>query len=336
MGNTLPLILATGRLSLFAADVNGQPILTQPIWMGARAEGLRLDADIEEVPATPSGAIHDEFAQLSEQHEIAIERIWVLPLGAEAGPGAARFVDYDFKRGRYVMQVFGLDERTGLWHERTYYNVQAKRYGLRSNGVMQFGSDQIFRAGYFTVNHGSSGSSGTLTPAAPSGFEQPLLFTHDDPLPQDEYFIGFYQFPTAVRIGFTKAIALASQASPTVLTLEIAGVLTPYTLTLPPGFAGEEVSDENTFNLDVQAHASIRWKITSAPGSGLAEYAGITMRVAAPIAESGSSADTSYVMIADAPPGPAPDDPTKIWTIHYRDGSDSQTWDPYALPPAWF
>src|SRR4051812_8588826 len=107
MPTTVPLLLVEGTLSLFAADLNGQPILTRPIWMGARVEGINLTAEITETEATPSGAAHDDFQQLSEAHDISIDRIWVLPFGPEAGAGAVRMVDYDLSRGRYVMQVYG-------------------------------------------------------------------------------------------------------------------------------------------------------------------------------------------------------------------------------------
>jgi len=278
MPKSIPLRLVEATITMFVQDINGQPILTQPVWIGARAEGLELAAEITETEATPSGSVYDQHAQLSEQHQITIDRIWVLPFGPEAGAGAVRLTDYSLTRGQFVMQIHGLDERTGIWHDRVYYGVQAKRYDLRSVAVdRQFGSNQIFRALYYIPGSGTSNSSGTLTPVASSAFEQPLLFTHDDPVLEDNYFIGYYQFSVPVTIGLTKAIASASQVTPTVLTLEIAGVLTSTTLTLPAGSVGEEVSDEQTFAVSVQAHASIRWKVTSAPGN--AEYASVTMRI---------------------------------------------------------
>lgn len=282
MPTTIPLILAEATITLFATDINGNPILTRPIWVGARAENLQLVGDLQEVEASPTGAAFDEYAQLSEAHEITIERIWVLPVGPEAGPGASRMVDFQLQRGFFVMQIFGIEHKTGLWHQRTYYGVQTKRYGLRSQGVSYFGSDQVFRAQRYVQAKGSSGSSGTLTPIVGTGFEQPLLFTHDDPVPNGDYFIGFYQFSNDVVIGFTKAIANASQVSPTLLTLEIAGALTGNTLTLPASSPGTSVSASATFNVTVPAHSSIRWKVTSAPGSGLAVFAGITMVVKEP------------------------------------------------------
>lgn len=277
MPKSLPLILAEGTLSLFVADASGQPILTQPVWFGARAEGLELSAEIAEIEATPSGAVYDQFAQLSELHEISIERIWVLPIGPESGPGAVKMVDYDLRRGQYVMQVFGIDPKTGLWHQRTYYGVQAKRYGLKSNGVTYFGANQAFRAKSFTTSHGTSSTDGTIVPVEETGPEFPLLFTHDDPLVNGDYFIGCYQFSVGVTVGFTKAIGQAGPGGDTIMTLELGGTLGAQTLTLPSGSG--EVSDSATFNVAVPANTTIRWKITTAPGSAQAEYAGITMRV---------------------------------------------------------
>jgi hypothetical protein len=272
MPKTISLLLVEATLSLYPADVSGQPILTHPIWMGARAEGLELGGEIAEIEATPSGAAYDQFAQLSELHEISIERLWVLPTGTEAGPGAVTGGDYDLTRGQYVLHVFGLERFTGIWHRRTYYGVQAKRYGLRSNGIINFGSNQTFRAQYYVSGGGSSGQTGELVPDTATNPDQALLFTHDDPCVAQDYCIGFYQFSQAVLIGFTKAIAQA--ASATVLTLEINGALTAHTLTLPGGSGS--VDDSDTFNVTVPANQSIRWKITTAGG---AEYCGVTMNV---------------------------------------------------------
>jgi hypothetical protein len=278
MPKTLPLVLGRATISLFAADSDGLAILTQPIWVGARAEGLELSSEITEQDATPSGEAYDQFAQLSELHEIKIDRIWVLPIGDGSGPGAVPFKDYDLRRGQYVMQIFGIDEKTGIWHQRTYLGVQARRYDLRSNGQDYFGSNQLFRAKSFTTTGGTSTPDGTLTPVTPSSSVIiPLLFTHDDPLINGDYFIGTYQFDSAVTIGFAKIIGETSAGSDTVATLEINGSLTANTLTLTAG-SGEQ-SDSDTFSVSVPAGHTIRWKVTSAPGSGRAEFVGITMNV---------------------------------------------------------
>lgn len=280
MSKTLPFLLVEAKISLFVADAAGQPILTKPVWVGARAENVELNAEITDVDATPSGAAYDQYAQLSEGHEISIERIWVLPLGANAGPGAAALTDFDLARGRFVMQVFWLDRKTRLWHQRTYYGVQAKRYGLRSNGILHFGSSQVFRAQYFTRSSGTSSSTGALTPLPAGGVEHALLFTHDDPLIEGDYFTGFYQFSKQLTVGFTKAIcAKPSVGTDTTIALEVNGAVTAHELTLPQYTAPGEVSDSETLNVIVPAGQSLRWKVMSAPGSTWAEYAGVTMMV---------------------------------------------------------
>ncbi len=268
MSATIPLVLASATISLYPADVFGNAILTYPVWIGARAEGVTLDAEIQEVESTPSGAETDEYEQVSESHEINIERIWVLPKGPNGNPGGVLGRDYELPRGKFVMIIYGEDKlRTGIYHQRTYYYVTPKRYGLRSQGIMEFGANQVFRARYFEATGGVNGQP--VMPQVFAGGDQPLLFLHDGPLADNVYLLGEYIFPSAVRVTKAKGVALASQVTATELTLEIDGVLTEQVIVLPVGYEGEEVSFEiEDLNLIVNAYRKIRWKTTLAPASG--------------------------------------------------------------------
>lgn len=268
---TIPLILAHATLTLYHADAAGNPILSEPVWMGARVEELELLQEIEELETTPSGAIHPEFTQGFESHEIRIGRIWVL-----SSRPAGR--DYQMSRGQFVMIIFGEERSTGIWHKRTYYGVQARRYDLRSRGVMHFGADQSFRAKYLIPDHGINSPSGSV---AGGCTEQPILFIHEFPLLAPGYLIGVCQLPIKAQITTAKAIAFAGQTMPTVLTLEIDGTLSPHVLTLPAGEVNEEVAASTTLNLTVDANTLLRWKATDGPNAAedAVSMIGLTMNV---------------------------------------------------------
>ena len=265
--NTLPLILHQATLTLYQADSNGDPILAQIVWMGARAEGVELMQEIAEVESTPSGASYPEYEPVFEENEIRIARIWVLPQDTLA--------DYELSRNKHVMVIHGIDRRTGIWHRRTYYNVRGRRYDLRSNGIVHFGSDQVFRASHFVSTAGNTGDSGEELPVTPSDLDEfPILFTHDDALATGNYFLGVYQFAGAVTIGLCRAVGQGG-ASGTTLTLEVNGTLTAHTITL--GAGPGEVTGSVTPSLAVSAGQTIRWKVTAGPGD--AELAAVTCAV---------------------------------------------------------
>lgn len=270
------LVLAHATLSLYHADANGNPILSSPIWMGARTEEVELNQSIEEIPSTPSGALHVETEHGFEHHEIRISRMWVLPTKA-----SERGLDYAMPRGpRHVLVVYGEDRATGIWHKRTYYGVSAQIYNLRSLGVLNFGANQSFRAQYFLSDGGGADSSGQPI-STTSICEFPVGFTHEPPLVINEYLIGVYQFPFRTKIKLAKAIAFASQTAATIVTLEVAGVLSAHSLTLPAGAVNQEVSASATLNLVVEPNQALRWKCTSGPGNppDACSMAGLTMNM---------------------------------------------------------
>ncbi len=263
---TIPtFVLARATVSLYPADVAGNPVRSQPIWAGARQEGLRIPREIEELQDTPTGAAYDEFVQTSELSEIHIDRVWV--------QNKAALGDYDFRRGRFVMEIQDRDPVSGIWGRWTGYGCQAKAYEKRSNGVTYLVTSQVWRAQRWKFQTGRTGETGEEIAAESSAFEQACLFTHDDPVATGDRLIGAYQFPVAVRVGFAKVIAQAA-GSPVTLALEIAGVASAHTLTIPGGSG--EVTDDDTFDVDVDANQLLRWKVTSGSGAALV---GLTLMV---------------------------------------------------------
>ena len=280
MSKNVSLLLAHATLALYPQDTSGQPILSNPVWFGARAENVRLGGELDEIESTPSGAWSLEYEQTDEQYEIAIERIWVVPTGFVTAQGIAPASrDFQLKRGRYVLVVQAEHRKTGIWIKRTYYGVTAKRYDLASQGVLHFGANQVFRAQFVISESGSSPAPGFSAPAPPSEYDQPLGFAHESALVVGTYFVGAYQFGYAVTLGFTKAIAFASQVTPTTVALEVNGVVTGNSLVIPTGSIGQEVSVSATFSGLVSANQLMRWKVIAGPGSGLASVAGVTMNV---------------------------------------------------------
>ena len=102
-----------------------------------------------------------------------------------------------------------------------------------------------------------------------SGVRQCAAFTREAELLTGKYLLGSYFWPMPVAIYEVQIVAARSQTSATLLTLEIAGTLTAYTLTLPAGTLGTEATaTANLGGVIVTAGQRVRWKVTSAPATG--------------------------------------------------------------------
>lgn len=148
---TLPLRLAEAVISLYPEDAEGNAVTASPVWIGARVEGVELDAQLEEVESTPSGAASREFEPLGELHHIRIERIWVLSAATLSGSALAR--------GRFVLEILTEDRRLRVWHRRTYFGVTMLSNRLRSQGLMHYGEQQEFRARRYVEASGPRAST---------------------------------------------------------------------------------------------------------------------------------------------------------------------------------
>src|SRR5438093_6313886 len=95
-----------------------------------------------------------------------------------------------------------------------------------------------------------------------------------------EYMLGHYRWPVAVGLLSARAVAFAPQNAPMVLTLEVGGVLTGQTLTIPAGAVDTEVSAMVALDYTVLAGQSVRWKITDGPApEDAARLAALAMQV---------------------------------------------------------
>jgi len=114
----------------------------------------------------------------------------------------------------------------------------------------------------------------------PDAEEQCVGFFRENPMVVGEYLLGHYRWPVAVSLESARVVAFGPQNMPQVLTLEVSGVLTDQTITIPVGTANTEVSATVALNYSVAAGQSVRWKITDGPAPEDAVYvAAVGMQV---------------------------------------------------------
>jgi hypothetical protein len=195
---------------------------------------------------------------------------------------------------RFALEIVWWSE--GYWYRRWYWGVTARSAAWDSLRTLHFGARQSWRAERFTeeggyipqpiyippppIGSGGSGgpggtggsggstSGGTVPPPVTTPLpdqEQCVGFFHEAPLLTGAYLLGRYRWPTAVRLTGAQVVALAPQSSPVVLALEVGGVLTGETLTIPVGDANNEVTAQCPINRTVPALTDVRWKVVSAP-----------------------------------------------------------------------
>ncbi len=93
---------------------------------------------------------------------------------------------------------------------------------------------------------------------------QSLPFFREDPLVVGEYVPGSYSMPFALTLTTAQLSAWPGDEA-TILELEVAGVLTGKTITIPSGTPNTEVTASVTLNHAVTANQALRWKIVSGP-----------------------------------------------------------------------
>lgn len=154
--------LLEAAVSLYPANADDSPRLSEPLWSGIWAENLR-QTPVWEVKATrPTGRRHPRQHPLSLTWRIAAERLWVLPLDT-AGAIAA---EPSFGRGRMVLDIVWREEEGNRWYRRTYYGVTIAQQ--EHTQPFEASESTTFDAEYMVPE------SGTGTPPAPSAFS-PLL-----------------------------------------------------------------------------------------------------------------------------------------------------------------
>lgn len=256
--------LREASLSLYAAAADGSPLSDEPLFLGACEEGLELPVGYDTIVLRPTGALYPERYHARRPLQVLVRRLWVMAAGdlEDFSPGFNQ---------RYVLDIVWQDPRKNLWHRRAYYGVTADEWNLSSNGIMQFAGEQIFHAQRYV----SSSGTGTYAPATPTADagELQLPFFQPGVVVADDYFLGHYSLRAAHTFTAARAIAQAGAGTDTVLALEVSGVLTGDTLTLPAGSG--EVAVSAVLDQTISPGQLIRWKCASGPG--LAEAAAIVM-----------------------------------------------------------
>jgi len=125
-----------------------------------------------------------------------------------------------------------------------------------------------------------------------------------------EYLLGSHDWACGVTILSARVTSLAPTGTPVVLTLEVNGVLTAQTLTIPAG-SGEVVASA-AYNVAVPPGQVVRWKVTSAPdpeNSAWKVFLTLTVRGVIALGEAQcvtlpySGTITGWDLIADLPSG---------------------------------
>jgi hypothetical protein len=146
MNNAIVLDLIEAVITLSQAQADGTP--GQAIWSGQVAEGLRVQERWMTVQTKPTGAPYPVNHPLVPTYEIAIDRVWALPLD--------NLIGFQPTAGNYVLQVVWTDEDSGIWHRRTFFGVtiSARSFAPRSIET-EFVDEQEFASQYFTADAGS-------------------------------------------------------------------------------------------------------------------------------------------------------------------------------------
>jgi hypothetical protein len=161
------LNLIEGSVTLYPANADGTPQLTNPIWIGAPAENLRGVERWEKKQTAPSGARYRVNHPLVPTYEITIGRLWTLLMASPLG-WATSYTNY-------VLDITWQEEDENEWHRKTFYGVTIsdRTWDAKDceNGILE---NQVFDAQYF-VPGGGTGIAPALTTAT-----LPLIVNYTD------------------------------------------------------------------------------------------------------------------------------------------------------------
>lgn len=252
-----PLLLREAVISLYPADASGEPIIAAPLWCGTVANSLRLGLTWQEGLSYSSGDYYKTAHHEDESHAIEIDRTWII---RSASPGENVGPE---RNGRYVMEIVWNDVRERIWYKRVYYGVTGRSSDLNSDGARQHNNPQTFRAERFT-RAGGAGVADVFTPITTTGSEQLAGFFGEYPLLTGVYLLGHYRWSSTKRITAARWACWSPQAT-TTLGLEVDGILTGDTITIPSGTANTDARGSVTLNRTVNAGSEVRWKVLSGP-----------------------------------------------------------------------
>lgn len=134
--------VTAATINLYRIDGDGE-VVQPAVWLGACAEGLKLAYRFDKVVSRPTGAPYPKVHHVNEEHEIAIDRVWVID-----------GEDFEMERNqRYVMQIVWTDPNDGAdgTHTRTYYGVTNNSADLNSQEHFELRQNQVFNAEYYVA-----------------------------------------------------------------------------------------------------------------------------------------------------------------------------------------
>ena len=160
-------LIDEATVSVYPTDAEGNPITSNPVWLGLQAEGIRILDSLEEIEDRPSGVEYPEITHGAERHEVTITRLWevdvplveqpddlrvdlaTLNLGGD--PPAENGLDYQLRPNQdYVVVIVWEDESDRRrFHYRVYYGVTDRSHELDGRTGEGNRSVLAFRAKYF-------------------------------------------------------------------------------------------------------------------------------------------------------------------------------------------
>lgn len=252
--DNIPFFLSEAVITLYPAAADGSSLTGSAVWSGALANQLRVRSALDELKIMGSGESFATAHHIDEEHVVEIERSWILRRASLADFFPAR-------NQQYVLEVVWSD--SGVWYKRTFFGVTGRVVEHGSLGTNQFRVNQTFRAQRFAETNGTTGSP-IYTPTPQP--DQQAGFFREDPFLNGTYLLGNYRWAQSVALNSVLVIGSAGQGAATVLTLEVGGVLTAVTVTIPAGAANTPVQvSAGLGGYLVPAGQSVRWQITSGP-----------------------------------------------------------------------
>lgn len=149
--------LSSAEISLFLIDGAGA-VVEPAVWTGVKAEGVRMAYSFDTIKTRPTGRPFPRTRIINEEHQIEIDRVWVINDGDFQMDRDAQFIlkiEWTDPANRSPYSIAGS-------HSRTYYGVNTVKADLAANDQHQFKQSQSFVAEYFveeTVDGPDNGSS---------------------------------------------------------------------------------------------------------------------------------------------------------------------------------
>jgi len=278
--NQIALSLGEAVVGLYPSNSSGEALLESPVWCGAAAHELTIKKRFNKNEYWPTGAEYPERRHEGTGFDIDIGRAWFLPVSTKA--------DFDPNPNqKYVMIIVWHDDRTNIWHRRTFYNVMCDEWDVRANGMVESVFDQKFTADYDQRASGedviySLPSPPSPTPSTGDEAYESFLFMHEGPMRVNDYMLGHYSWGYDVTIDSVAVISKAPQGTDLVLALEVNGSLTGDTVTISAGAEHAEVTASSTsIGANVSDGEVVRWIATSGPSvtENCAYEVGMVMKI---------------------------------------------------------